>query len=60
MMVDTEGPSGSQESQSWNDEDEYWAQECDGKFETKPDDDEEHKGPTKQAWQVGTRNSNLV
>ena len=49
MMVDTEGPSGSQESQSWNDEDEYWAQECDGKFETKPDDDEEHKGPTKQA-----------
>jgi len=48
MMVDTER-SHSPESQPWDDKDEYWAQECDGKFETNLDDDEEHKGPTKRA-----------
>ena len=60
MDIDTEGPSGSQESQPWDNEDEHWAQDCDGEFETNPEDDEEYSDPTKQTPQAGTRNSLLI
>jgi hypothetical protein len=60
MMVDTETP---QTSQTWDDEDEYWACDADGELEGSEGDDDgdgEHKRPTKRARRASTRNSNLV
>jgi len=60
MMVDIEGLTKSQRSQTWDEEDEYWVQDADGELETKPEDNEACERPSKQAQQAGTRNSKLV
>jgi hypothetical protein len=60
MMVDAEGLSGSQASQAWDDEDEYWALDADGEHEPAPEGEEEHECPAKRMRRLGTRNSSLV
>jgi hypothetical protein len=47
VMVETE--TGSQRSQTWEEEDKYWAREADGELETRPDDDEACERPSKRA-----------
>jgi len=46
-MVDIEGLTKSQRSQTWDKEDEYWAQDADGELETKPEDNGACKRPSK-------------
>ena len=56
MMVDTE-------SQTWDEEDEYWACDADGDLEGSKgegDNDSDDERPAKQARRAGTWNSNLV
>ena len=69
MMVETEGfePSYSQvtqASQTWDEEDEYWACDADGNLELEGSkaecDNDEDGHPTKQAQRAATRNSTLV
>jgi len=55
MMADIKGLTRSQRSQTWDEEDEYWAQDADGELETKPDDDDACKHPSKQAQQAGCK-----
>jgi len=67
LMVDTEGFEMSssqltQASQTWDEDDEYWACDADGNLEGPKaegdSDDDEH--PTKRARRAGTRNSDLI
>jgi len=68
MMVDAELKTScsqaSQTSQTWDDEDEYWACDADAELESSKvdndDGDDEDGGPTKRARRAGTRNSGLV
>ena len=67
MMVNTEGfelscSQGTQASQTWDEEDEYWACDADADLEgSKAECDDDDNGcPTKQAQWAGTWNSNLV
>ena len=62
MMVDTECFEATQASQTWDEEDEYWACDADGDLESsKAEGVEDEDGvPTKRVQRAGTRNSNLV
>jgi len=67
MMVDTNGLATScsqatQASQTWDEEDEYWACDADGNLESSKaySDDDDDGRPAKRAQQAGTRNSSIV
>jgi len=68
MMVDTEGlemscSQATQASQTWDEEDEYWACDADGDLESSKaegDNDNDDGRRTKRARRAGTQNSNLV
>ena len=66
MMVDTDLETSCSQathaSQTWDEEDEYWACDADGDLESsKTDGDDDDDGhPTKRARRAGTRNSNII
>ena len=67
MMVDSEGletscSQATQASQTWDEEDEYWACDADGDPESSKGegDDDDDGRPAKRARWAGNRNSNLV
>ena len=65
LMVDTEGfetSQATQASQTWDEDDEYWACDVDGNLESSKagGDNDDDGRPTKRARRAGTRNSDLV